>query len=133
MLQSSCKPCDCGLLGPVGRISNTLRSAPQARCNLGLRIHPRSPQIIQASAKDMAAFDDPRLDKIAKAIRTIPNFPKPGIMFYDICSLLLEPEVFQTCIDVLVERYKDQHVDVVAGTYGTVVGVVKTLPHRHHT
>ncbi len=66
----------------------------------------------------MAAFDDPRLDKIAKAIRTIPNFPKPGIMFYDICSLLLEPEVFQTCIDVLVERYKDQHVDVVAGTSG---------------
>lgn len=63
----------------------------------------------------MAAFNDPRLDKIAASIRTVPNFPKPGIMFYDICSLLLVPDVFQMCIDVLVERYKDSHVDVVAG------------------
>lgn len=66
----------------------------------------------------MAAFDDPRLDKIAASIRTVPNFPKPGIMFYDICSLLLVPDVFQLCIDVLVERYKDSHVDVVAGRRG---------------
>jgi adenine phosphoribosyltransferase len=66
----------------------------------------------------MAAFDDPRLDRIAAAIRTIPNFPKPGIMFYDICSLLLLPDVFQLCIDVLVERYQGRDVDVVAGAMG---------------
>jgi adenine phosphoribosyltransferase len=46
-------------------------------------------------------------------IRTIPDFPKPGIKFRDITPLLSEPEVFQEVIDRMVEHFKDKHVDAI--------------------
>jgi len=52
---------------------------------------------------------------IKKLIRTIPNYPKYGIMFRDITSLLKDPEGFQAVINQLTERYKNSPVDVVAG------------------
>ncbi|CAA6657516.1 unnamed protein product [Spirodela intermedia] len=59
--------------------------------------------------------DDLRLARIAEAIRVIPNFPKPGIMFQDITTLLLDPKAFKDTIDMFVERYKDMNISVVAG------------------
>lgn len=56
-----------------------------------------------------------RIAKIASVIRAIPDFPKPGIMFYDITTLLLDPEAFKDTIDLFVERYKDKQISVVAG------------------
>ncbi|KAJ4963393.1 hypothetical protein NE237_023332 [Protea cynaroides] len=59
--------------------------------------------------------EDQRLQKIASAIRVIPNFPKPGIMFQDITTLLLDPTAFKDTIDLFVERYRSKDISVVAG------------------
>eukprot|EP00250_Pteridium_aquilinum_P009376 c18629_g2_i1 orf=163-711(+) len=58
---------------------------------------------------------DPRVERIASAIRVIPDFPKPGIMFQDITTLLLDHKAFQDSINILVERFKDKNITVVAG------------------
>jgi len=39
-------------------------------------------------------------------IRKIPDFPKKGILYYDITSLLAAPEAFKFCIDKMTETYK---------------------------
>ncbi|GAB2235127.1 hypothetical protein Droror1_Dr00027620 [Drosera rotundifolia] len=59
--------------------------------------------------------DDPRIVTIKEKIRVVPDFPKPGIMFQDITTLLLEPVAFKNTIDLFVERYKDRNIAVVAG------------------
>ncbi|CAL9078063.1 unnamed protein product [Musa acuminata var. zebrina] len=59
--------------------------------------------------------EDYRLTRIASAIRVIPDFPKPGIMFQDITTLLLDPKAFRDTIDMFVERYRDQEITVIAG------------------
>lgn len=48
------------------------------------------------------------------AIRKIPDFPKPGILFYDITSILTNPKAFRYCIDAMAETYRDSPVDAVA-------------------
>lgn len=55
------------------------------------------------------------MEKIKKAIRTIPHFPKKGIMFRDITTLLKDADAFKETIDALVERYRNQSLDLVAG------------------
>lgn len=60
---------------------------------------------------------DPRLDLISKSIRVVPDFPKAGIQFQDVTTILLNPEAFQATTDLLVEHYRDQHIDVVAGRH----------------
>ncbi len=52
---------------------------------------------------------------IAKLIRTIPHYPKEGIMFRDITTLLKDPEGFKTTINMLVTKYKDAPIDYIAG------------------
>lgn len=52
---------------------------------------------------------------IAKLIRTIPNYPKDGIMFRDITTLLKDPEGFKATINMLVAKYKDAPIDYIAG------------------
>ncbi|XP_010532394.1 PREDICTED: adenine phosphoribosyltransferase 1, chloroplastic-like, partial [Tarenaya hassleriana] len=83
-----------------------------------------SPRLCLAAASqdselhaEMAGEDgqDPRIPKIASAIRVIPNFPKPGIMFQDITTLLLDTRAFRDTIDLFVERYKGKDISVVAG------------------
>lgn len=49
------------------------------------------------------------------AIRRIPDFPTPGILFYDITGVLTKPEAFQICLNMMYERYKDAKIDAVAG------------------
>ena len=49
-----------------------------------------------------------------KFIRKVPDFPKRGILFYDITSVLAQAEAFQYCIERMVEIYKDKHIDAVA-------------------
>uniref|UniRef100_A0A5B7A8A4 adenine phosphoribosyltransferase n=1 Tax=Davidia involucrata TaxID=16924 RepID=A0A5B7A8A4_DAVIN len=65
-------------------------------------------------ATDQEGKDD-RIARISSAIRVIPNFPKPGIMFQDITTLLLDPRAFKDTIDLFVERYKGKDISVVAG------------------
>ncbi|XP_073047849.1 adenine phosphoribosyltransferase 4-like [Primulina eburnea] len=59
--------------------------------------------------------DDPRVPAIQSTIRVVPNFPKPGIMFQDITTLLLDPKSFKDTVDLFVERYKSKNISVVAG------------------
>jgi adenine phosphoribosyltransferase len=47
-------------------------------------------------------------------IRKVPDFPKKGILFYDITSILAQPVAFRYCIDCMVELYKDKRIDAVA-------------------
>lgn len=58
---------------------------------------------------------DARIERIASSIRVIPDFPKPGIMFQDITTLLLDPKAFKDTIDLFVERYTGKNISVVAG------------------
>jgi adenine phosphoribosyltransferase len=48
-------------------------------------------------------------------IRHVPDFPKPGILFYDITTLLREPAGYQATIDQLAARHQDDKVDLVVG------------------
>jgi adenine phosphoribosyltransferase len=48
-------------------------------------------------------------------IREIPDFPKPGILFYDITTLIKQPGPFQESIDLLTAPYLDQKIDLVVG------------------
>jgi len=52
---------------------------------------------------------------IVKAIRNIPDFPKPGITFKDITTILNDRTAFCTLMDHLEERYEDMEIDFVAG------------------
>lgn len=48
-------------------------------------------------------------------IRHVPDFPKPGILFYDITTLLREPEGFKAAIDMVVQPFVGAGVDLVVG------------------
>ncbi len=52
---------------------------------------------------------------IESLIRAIPDFPIPGILFRDITPLLKDKAGFPAAIDLFVERYKDEKIDVVVG------------------
>jgi adenine phosphoribosyltransferase len=54
-------------------------------------------------------------EELRAKIREIPDFPKPGILFYDITTLLKDAAAFREAIDLMVEPYKDERVDVVVG------------------
>jgi adenine phosphoribosyltransferase len=47
------------------------------------------------------------------SIRKIPDFPKPGILFYDITSILVQPEAFRHCIDSMLELYAKERLSAV--------------------
>jgi adenine phosphoribosyltransferase len=52
---------------------------------------------------------------LKRLIREVPNWPKPGILFYDITTLLKDPQGFRALIDSLYDHYHGRPVDVVAG------------------
>lgn len=64
------------------------------------------------------------IKKIRQAIRDIPNFPKPGIVFKDITPLLGNGPLFKRTIDLLAARYQKQKVDMVLGieSRGFIIG-----------
>jgi len=51
--------------------------------------------------------------KIESLIRAIPDFPIPGILFRDITPLLQDPSGFRAAIDLFVERFRDEKIDLV--------------------
>ena len=48
-------------------------------------------------------------------IRTVPDYPKPGIMFRDVTTLMSNAEVFRAAIDTIAETYRGVQIDHVAG------------------
>ncbi|WP_396588590.1 adenine phosphoribosyltransferase [Bermanella sp. R86510] len=53
-------------------------------------------------------------NEIKQAVRTIENWPEPGVMFRDIMPLLQNANIFRKLIDSFVHRYQDLNVDAVA-------------------
>ena len=53
--------------------------------------------------------------QIKSAIRDIPDFPKPGIVFKDITPILKDPVLCENMVDAFVEKLKGIRIDVVAG------------------
>jgi adenine phosphoribosyltransferase len=62
--------------------------------------------------------------EIRQAIRDVPNFPKPGVVFKDITPLLSKGPLFKRTIDLLADRYGSQKVHTVLGieSRGFIVG-----------
>jgi len=54
-------------------------------------------------------------NELKKLIREVPDWPKPGILFYDITTLLKDPQGFRVLIDSLHDHYDTHPVDIVAG------------------
>jgi len=67
-----------------------------------------------------------RAEIIKSKIRTIPNWPKPGIMFRDITTLLKDAEGLKKVAEIFEERYRNKKIDVVAGieSRGFIVGSI---------
>jgi adenine phosphoribosyltransferase len=54
-------------------------------------------------------------DDLRAKIREVPDFPKPGILFYDITTLLRDGEAFREVIDRMAEAVKGEKIDLVVG------------------
>jgi adenine phosphoribosyltransferase len=55
------------------------------------------------------------MNTLKAKIRHVPDFPKAGILFYDITTLLRDPQGFRTVVDSLSQPFSDSKVDVVVG------------------
>jgi adenine phosphoribosyltransferase len=55
------------------------------------------------------------MDQLKTKIRHVPDFPKAGILFYDITTLLQDPVGFHAAIDALALPFMDQRIDIVVG------------------
>lgn len=55
------------------------------------------------------------LDAVRAAIRDVPDFPKPGVVFKDITPVLSDPRLFKQVIDALAERWRGERIDKIIG------------------
>ncbi len=55
------------------------------------------------------------MEQLKAAIREVPDWPKKGILFYDVTTLLKNPACFRKAVDALIEPYRDKNVDIVLG------------------
>ena len=56
------------------------------------------------------------LDLITNSIKSIQDYPKPGILFRDVTSLMEVPEAYRATIAILAEKYQDQGITKIIGT-----------------
>lgn len=68
-------------------------------------------------------------DILDAAIRKVPDFPKPGVLFYDITGILVNPRAFAHCIDRMTELYADLPIDGVAAIESR--GFIFASPYAH--
>lgn len=66
------------------------------------------------------------IEQVIASIRTVPDFPKPGIMFKDITTAMKDPEVLKFISNTLYEYYKDKGITKVVGieSRGFVLGSI---------
>ncbi len=55
------------------------------------------------------------MEELKAAIREIPDWPKKGILFYDVTTLLKRADKFRAAIDALIAPYRERNVELVAG------------------
>lgn len=70
------------------------------------------------------------MDELKKLIREVPDFPKAGINFYDITTLLQNPEGFRKTIDALAAEFEGTSVDTVIGIESRGFIFAPVLAHR---
>ena len=83
--------------------------------------------VFDLSHEDTAVLIHPEVmgvEALFEKMRKIPNWPEEGILFHDITPILQSPQYFRLLVDLLVYRYMDQKVDVVAGldARGFIIG-----------
>ena len=86
---------------------------------------PLDPQALAERRAALGAALSPA-DYIRNHIRTVPDWPAPGVQFRDITPLLADPRVFRVLIDQFVHRYFDARPDAIAGldARGFIIGAV---------
>src|ERR1700710_504699 len=79
----------------------------------------------EAPAASLAVPSDPAA-YIRQRVRTVQDWPQPGVQFRDITPLLQEPKSLRVLIDLFVQRYIGQRLDYVAGldARGFIVGPI---------
>src|ERR1700691_6663760 len=55
------------------------------------------------------------MDELKKLIREVPDYPKPGILFYDLTTILKDKKGFHSLVDQLCDHYDGHTIDLVAG------------------
>jgi len=55
------------------------------------------------------------MTELKKSIREVPDFPKPGILFYDVSTLFRNREAFAAVVSRLIERFRGDRIDAIAG------------------
>ena len=63
------------------------------------------------------------LELLDKAVRRVPDFPKPGVLFYDITGVLVNPDAFKFVLEKMYDIYKDSHFDAVAAHNATATSL----------
>lgn len=77
---------------------------------------------------------DHKINLIKSSIKSIKDYPKKGIIFRDITSLLEEPEAFQATIDLIVNKFRNKNITKIVGTesrgfiFGAPVALALALP-----
>jgi adenine phosphoribosyltransferase len=79
---------------------------------------------IKTTRKPMPTTSPALENDLKAAIRTIPDYPKPGIMFRDITTLLGNPRAFRRAVDELVQPWAGSKIDKIAGieARGFIIG-----------
>jgi 5'-methylthioadenosine phosphorylase len=90
------------------------------------RMHDNSEKVKKLLVGGIERIVNRDLDFIKSKIRTIPDFPKPGIQFRDITTLMKDKDGYKKVVDILYDRYKDKNIESVAGieSRGFIVGGV---------
>ena len=66
-------------------------------------------------APDQEGPDTVSAEELRAKIREVPDFPKPGILFYDITTLLKDAVAYKEAIDLMLAPYKGEAIDIVVG------------------
>lgn len=70
------------------------------------------------------------MEHLKQLIREVPDFPKEGINFYDITTLLKDADGLKQTIDALADQYKDEQIDTVIGVESR--GFIFAAPMAYH-
>jgi adenine phosphoribosyltransferase len=77
--------------------------------------------------------DRETIEELKGKIRTIPDFPKPGILFYDITTLLKDPGAFQKTVDLLAHPWLSHRPDYILGIDARGFILASALAYKLHT
>ena len=72
------------------------------------------------------------MNHLKEFIREVPNYPKPGILFYDLTTLLKNATAFHSLVDELCDHYAGQNVDAVVGIEARGFILAPALAYRLH-